>query len=48
MRFTKKYLGAGISAPSGLPTFRGDGGIYTKEAQGGEDHPEMLLTQRYF
>ena len=39
--------GAGLSAASGIPTFRGDEGIWTKLRQQHKD-PTSLLTMRNF
>ena len=36
-------LGAGVSAASGLPTFRGKDGIYGNGYKG-EEHPARILT----
>ncbi len=39
--------GAGLSAASGIPTFRGDNGFWSKE-YGGETDPSKILTLSYF
>lgn len=39
--------GAGLSAASGIPTFRGDNGFWSKK-YGTENDPTIILTQRYF
>ena len=39
--------GAGLSAASGIPTFRGDNGFWTKSYDG-ENDPEKILTMAYF
>lgn len=39
--------GAGLSAASGVPTFRGAGGFWTKSYEGVED-PTEILTQSFF
>ena len=46
----KKILiltGAGVSAASGIPTFRGQDGFW-KRSYGGVDNPETILTKKYF
>ena len=48
----KKFLvltGAGLSAASGVPTFRGNEGFWkTKKNYGGESNPEALLMKEFF
>ena len=39
--------GAGLSAASGVPTFRGSGGFWTRSYAGVED-PTEILTFRFF
>ena len=39
--------GAGVSAASGIPTFRGANGFWTK-SYGTEENPEVILRTRYF
>ncbi|CDW75458.1 silent information regulator protein sir2 [Stylonychia lemnae] len=39
--------GAGLSAASGIPTFRGDNGFWTR-TYGDETDPQVILTQRFF
>lgn len=39
--------GAGLSAASGVPTFRGSGGFWSRSYAGVED-PQEVLTQRFF
>lgn len=39
--------GAGLSAASGIPTFRGDNGFWSK-SYGEETDPTKILTQSYF
>lgn len=39
--------GAGLSAASGIPTFRGDNGFWTKK-YGEEEDPMTILTTRFF
>jgi NAD-dependent SIR2 family protein deacetylase len=39
--------GAGLSAASGIPTFRGDNGFWTKSYDG-ESDPEKILTMKFF
>jgi NAD-dependent SIR2 family protein deacetylase len=39
--------GAGLSAASGIPTFRGDNGFWKKEYDG-ETDPTRILTMAYF
>jgi len=42
--------GAGVSAPSGIPTFRGTGGLYSKkfEWEGKEYEPEEFITKQFY
>ena len=41
--------GAGISAASGIPTFRGQDGFWKKsDCYGGLDDPEQILTMEFF
>ena len=41
--------GAGISAASGIPTFRGQDGFWKKRTNyAGEEDPEEILTNRFF
>ena len=42
--------GAGVSAPSGIPTFRGQGGLYSKkfEWEGKEYEPEEFITWAFY
>ena len=48
----KKILiltGAGISAASGIPTFRGQDGFWKQwKSYGPEDRPEEILTYKFF
>ncbi len=39
--------GAGLSAASGIPTFRGSGGFWTKKYEGVEDATE-ICTMEFF
>ena len=39
--------GAGLSAASGIPTFRGDNGFW-KQSYGGVTDPTEILTYRFF
>ena len=39
--------GAGLSAASGIPTFRGDNGFWIKKYEG-ISNPEQILTMRFF
>jgi NAD-dependent deacetylase len=39
--------GAGLSAASGIPTFRGDNGFW-KKSYNGVSNPEQILTMSYF
>jgi NAD-dependent SIR2 family protein deacetylase len=39
--------GAGLSAASGIPTFRNAGGLYS-ESFGCEESPTTILTAKYF
>lgn len=41
------FGGAGVSTDSGIPDFRGSGGLYTKGDVFGES-PEAILSNRYF
>ncbi len=41
------FGGAGVSAESGIPTFRGNDGLYTSE-QKGEYSPEEMLHRNFF
>ena len=40
------FTGAGISTPSGIPDFRGAGGLFSREWEGLT--PEMILSQSFF
>ena len=40
------FGGAGVSVPSGIPDFRGSGGLYT-DPHGGEVPPEVILSIDY-
>ena len=40
------FTGAGISTPSGIPDFRGDGGLYSETWEGLT--PEMALSRSFF
>ena len=42
--------GAGVSVESGIPTFRGQNGLYTKKFkfQGKEMDPETFITKLFF
>lgn len=39
--------GAGLSAASGIPTFRGDNGFWSKPYEDQTD-PTIMLTMKYF
>ena len=39
--------GAGVSTDSGIPDFRGNGGLYTEEYESTES-PEVILSKAYF
>ena len=40
--------GAGISAPSGIPTYRGDNGLWTRGFKEGVSDPKQLATAAHF
>ena len=40
------FGGAGVSTASGIPDFRGDGGLFRRKW--GELTPEMMLSQSFF
>ena len=40
------FTGAGVSTASGIPDFRGEGGLYAGEWEGLS--PEMILSQSFF
>ena len=42
--------GAGVSAPSGIPTFRGKNGLYDKKFkwEGQEYDPEEFITKQFY
>ncbi len=40
--------GAGLSAASGIPTFRGAGGFWTQKKYEGYTDPEVILTMETF
>jgi NAD-dependent deacetylase len=41
--------GAGVSAASGIPTFRGEDGFWKqRKTYGGEPCPEKILTKSFF
>ena len=52
MRDCKKIIiltGAGVSAASGIPTFRGQDGFWKKRKKYGDcENPEQILTKTFF
>jgi NAD-dependent SIR2 family protein deacetylase len=52
MKDKKKIVimtGAGVSAASGIPTFRGQDGFWKKrKTYGGCEEPEKILTKEFF
>lgn len=40
--------GAGVSAASGIPTFRGQDGFWKKQSYAGIEDPTVILTKEFF